>query len=515
MIKKVKLVIVLAVSLLFGYTLLRVNFSAQMGMIDDHEVVSFLGSDQKIYLVEMPQLLAKTEVGQIGHSLRFRPVYYTLRIVESMLWRDQATLWYGTRLAILTISLAMGWYLLEPLIGGFGAASALLYIMAWDYWKDIWTRLGPSEIYAVPAVLLFLIGLINILRVKKVKAWHWAALLVGFVVSVGSKENFFFLLIPLLLVIYKKWRTSSWHVRIFMLLTLTFGLAVTVDLYWATHLAGSNFYHESLSLPARLKLAFVKTPKLLYWYRALPLLLVSSGIGVITYRIADKLQREKLRKIAKYLSWVVAMLMIGISTQVFFYGDMWPSNNRYDFPGLLMIQGVSLAAAVWAIFSLKVSGHTRLSMLVKGILTVYLLIWTYQKGYYPIKNEAERNASRTNYFQAQLTQTRGLLDLHPDAAIIFVSNTPLAYEQIAAMRRYLLFYGYPDKMYFRYLGNKETDSLYGALADSMQGISRMGGTRGDDSWGFLPTEQFPANDCVALMFGEELNSECTKSLRLF
>ena len=84
-----KFVLVWLLSLGVGYCLFGVNLNAKMGMIDDHEVVSFLGPDKDIAVGEIPQLLSKTEVGKWGEALRFRPVYYTLRIVESMSFRDK------------------------------------------------------------------------------------------------------------------------------------------------------------------------------------------------------------------------------------------------------------------------------------------------------------------------------------------------------------------------------------------------------------------------------------------
>ena len=106
--KTIGLVLPVLVMILFGYFLLSNNFKAGLGMIDDHEIAMFLGSDGKICVSEIPSLLFSTEVGQFGKALRYRPSYYFLRILESLLWQDKAILWYGFRYLMLVLSLVLG-----------------------------------------------------------------------------------------------------------------------------------------------------------------------------------------------------------------------------------------------------------------------------------------------------------------------------------------------------------------------------------------------------------------------
>ncbi len=491
-----KFVLVWLLSLGVGYCLFGVNLNAKMGMIDDHEVVSFLGPDKDIAVGEIPQLLSKTEVGKWGEALRFRPVYYTLRIVESMSFRDNAKLWYGLRLIIFALSLTLGFFLLLPLIGAIPSVAGLAYILTWDYWKDIWTRLGPSEIYAVLGLLLFLTGFVQLLRRNQVSNRDVWLCVAGAIICVGSKENFFFLIVPLVYALIARWRQLSNWQRGGLTIAILVGGLVLLAMYLATQAAGTTFYHESLSLFERAKLAVTKTPRILYWYRGLHIFALAVGLNVLDYWRGSTSRRKQIVASSIKYGWILLMLGLTVASQVFFYGAQWPGNNRYDFPGVLAIQLFALVSIVYF------PGSWRKIGLI--VMTLYTLIWSYHKGYYPIQEAARQNVVRTVSFQNRLDSIRSKLDENQGEPILFESNSPLFYEEIASTRRYLLYYGYPSQMYFRYSGEEEQDALYGALAGSMRQISEVGsGDITDDSWGFLSYKQMPQGDeCISISFGE-------------
>jgi hypothetical protein len=96
----------LCVVLLVPYFAVSYHFfgpfvSAKFGLIDDHEILRFLGPNHVVRFWDIPRLLiTKTEVGQWGTSSRLRPIYYILRLVETALWGDHAGLWYLTRIVL-------------------------------------------------------------------------------------------------------------------------------------------------------------------------------------------------------------------------------------------------------------------------------------------------------------------------------------------------------------------------------------------------------------------------------
>lgn len=500
---KIKVALFFAISMWVGYTLFGANFSAKMGAIDDHEVVSFLGPDQNIQIAEIPSLLRETEVGRWGQALRYRPVYYTLRIVESMLWKDNAVAWYGTRLVLFAIFLTTIWLLLNPYIGTVGSVAFLAYVLAWDYWKDIWTRLGPSEIYCVPALLLFGLAMRAILTSTKSSWQNWILLLLSFVVCVGSKENFFFLLLPLAYLVIRKWNSLNAILKAGSVATILFSVYVIAAMYFATKAAGTTFYHESLSLQERVELAVSMSPRIFYRYKSLQVALVVFFGSMLAYfktKIGGR--KDIIRAAYPYL---VMMILMGIvvGSQVFFYGAMWPANNRYDFPGVLAIQISLLLSVLWIIRLLKIKQMWTPRKICQICLVGYMVVWSFNKGYFPIQNAAKQNAANTAQYQNQLSTVYQLIKSNPQSLVIFETNSPGTYEKIAATRRYLLYYGAPQLMYFNYSGETSSDSLYGALSKTMTDISVNGGEIKDDAWGFRPFKEMPSGaECIGIVFGE-------------
>src|SRR3989339_1434051 len=95
----------LLVFLLFGYYLLGANFTAKLGIIDDHEVSWFMGEKGKVEITDIPQVLSRTELGQFGEYKRFRPSYYLLRVIETVAWGNNAGAWYFARYLLFVASM--------------------------------------------------------------------------------------------------------------------------------------------------------------------------------------------------------------------------------------------------------------------------------------------------------------------------------------------------------------------------------------------------------------------------
>src|SRR5262245_38435110 len=97
-------VLQLAACLFSSAGLLYPNFSAGWGIIDDHEVMAFVGNQGHLGLGQIPQLLGKTEVVKIGQRFpRYRPTYYFLRLLETALWRNDPFFWYAFRVVLFGI----------------------------------------------------------------------------------------------------------------------------------------------------------------------------------------------------------------------------------------------------------------------------------------------------------------------------------------------------------------------------------------------------------------------------
>lgn len=77
---------IILVSLFLGFYFLGDNLAAKFWIIDDHQIIEFLGSDFHLELSEIPELLKSRIVNDFSKSVRVRPTYYTLRILETFLW---------------------------------------------------------------------------------------------------------------------------------------------------------------------------------------------------------------------------------------------------------------------------------------------------------------------------------------------------------------------------------------------------------------------------------------------
>lgn len=177
------------------------NLGSWFGLIDDHETIKYLGPDRVLYVSEMPGFLLDTEVGHPFEARRFRPIYYSLRLIETALWRDNVAIWYGMRMAAFAGFVAlMAYYFIKYFGWGMGGALSFATLAA-PYWADIFGRLGPPENYTVPAMGLVAFGLSGLIGTGRSagigSAGRWLALLFGCLIAIGVKENYLFLL-PLL-----------------------------------------------------------------------------------------------------------------------------------------------------------------------------------------------------------------------------------------------------------------------------------------------------------------------------
>src|SRR5437667_5000138 len=111
---------------------------ADFAMIDDHEIVSILGRDNRVQISEISPLIQQWA---IEHNGRFRPGHYVLKILEAFFVGGHAILWYTNRLLLALVSaLALYWGLrviLRPFPAGvvtllFFQARRTRYGLGWD-----------------------------------------------------------------------------------------------------------------------------------------------------------------------------------------------------------------------------------------------------------------------------------------------------------------------------------------------------------------------------------------------
>ena len=168
----------------------------ELGLIDDHEMVAVsfrMKNSEGNYFKKTMQVIAASEVATLGASPRYRPVYYSLRIIKMSIFHDSAAAWFAVNavlccLAVAFFSLAVGkffpWYFIVP------AVTACLSL---PMHRDLWARLGPAEIDAFFFTACFIYALSSL---KDRVCWAWPLGCVAAAAAIGCKENFLILLLP-------------------------------------------------------------------------------------------------------------------------------------------------------------------------------------------------------------------------------------------------------------------------------------------------------------------------------
>lgn len=179
------------------------NFSAQFGIIDDHEIMKFLGNETRLPLDKFFKEFFDTP--DISGSLaRFRPSYYILRLLETSLWGDSPFLWYLSRTIMFAVSLSLFVWMSSNLFGFVPTLLYSLFLLTFPFWAGVFCRLGPPEAYAMFGCALAILGfqrLNDIMVCEQSESvidlrskMTWLVLFtLGSFVAIGSKENMMFM----------------------------------------------------------------------------------------------------------------------------------------------------------------------------------------------------------------------------------------------------------------------------------------------------------------------------------
>lgn len=463
---------------MFGFFLVGNNFSAKLGMIDDHEIANFLGSDGKIGLTEIPAVIASTEVGQWGEYLRYRPSYYSLRVIESALWRDNVTAWYMSRYLMLVISMWLGWKILTTYFPKIVSYLFVFYAMTMPFWPDLLTRLGPSEIYTVPAVLLFVYGLIQY------KLWMIS---LGYAVCVGSKENFL-VLFPILLGWsgYKAYTKKLTRIELIATIVLSlFTFLVVGSILVATAKAGTDIYGTQISYRYRITRFVWDIPKIILNRHMIPSFLVLVAAIVVGMK--------------KQVGLMLVILSM-IASQYIFYVNQLPSNMRYDFPALLLFPVLDLVAM--SIIITYFAKHKYSQLIKITVYTVMVLIFSFyifHRGYTLVHRQAIKNATETSGFASELQKAVETIRENPNATIIFVSERYIDFEPIVSVERFLTAEGETNEFRLYYNPPKTTQDPM-ELDDRLKQV--MNGELGTDHiFDRFSTYTLDDEPCLSLTFG--------------
>ena len=186
---------------------------------------------------------------------------------------------------------------------------------------------------------------------------------------------------------------------------------------------------------------------------------------------------------------LVALFVLYVSQYVF-YNGAWPTQMRYDFPGLLALplMAVTLLWLLLRLFdALELPGRSLLHGLAAGTLAMVVL----QQGFAASRLAARENAERTIEFTTRLDCTVANLKAEPSRPVLLTSHRPSDYEAVSSLLHYFHAYRVTNPIFLRleYAPDHPNSRLEKELATGLYRASMNGIAPGPCACGVLPIEQ--------------------------
>jgi hypothetical protein len=483
------------------------SLRAQWGADDDHEIVTFLGSDGRVSLGELPALLAGTEVGRPGQAVRFRPAYYAVRLLEAACWGDSPAGWYAARIAMLAVTLALCGAVLARGIGPLPASLFLLYALTQRFWADIWCRLGPGETYAALGSALYLAGFQGVWRSGTGgRARDWLLLLAGSLLAIGSKENFLLLALPTVALLALLWarRRLGAVAIVASAAILVFSAFVGGSVALALSRAGGDVYGASVTPGYRL--ALLRDGAGLFFAGFSPWDL-TAGLAVLAfaaYGLAGPTVLGRIGPVVARGAGAVLALAVLYATQYAFYRGAPRSGTRYDFPGALAAPLALLVVAHSAVALLRALGFDRGPLRgVEAGLVAGLALVVADRDPLLLRQGCMANAERTLAFTGRLGEVAARLREHPEMPLVVAAQGAGSYERVRGLPGFLARLGARNTLVLRMETSAAEDRPFERrLEDELRVLSRSGGD------GYAPPPEALPPGCFALGIGREPGPPC-------
>jgi len=232
----IALTLLLSISFATNYP----SFSAWFLPIDDHEYVRYLGTNS-LQIWQVPyRLFQTTEVGNFGHSSRFRPIYYLIRLLLISTIGGHPGAAYFFRAAIQAVVAFMAFVacrnvfqktsssVLERRLRDTWSLIIAIGVVGSFSWIEISTKLGPAELELAFGVGLTVLALTKMITItgttNRFPNNYFAAMLLGVVIASGSKENGTITLVPLAYILFKErqiLRQSAFKVVMILIALIT------------------------------------------------------------------------------------------------------------------------------------------------------------------------------------------------------------------------------------------------------------------------------------------------------
>ena len=329
------------------------------------------------------------------------------------------------------------------------------------------------------------------------------AIFLGGIICIGSKENFLLLFIPSIYLVYKAIKTKEPELFLSALGNILLALYVGISILTAVTHSGTDIYSNPVSPMIRIE----KIIGALGAAQNLTRLLILIGITMILSAISlnQNAPWEQRKSVLWAQFWLIIFNIIYLS-QLFFYDGVWPTDYRYDFPGLLYIP-----ATIYVLFWLgkkliseqnNVSTPTLKISLSFALISVVLI-----KGYSPIIQNINDNIKATNEFTRRIEIVTSLLHEHQDYALVIESGNAADYEPIASYEAFLRAYGVKNGIFLRLHGYSPETASSGQDKKLTNVLSELSANGNGD---LLPLKQLKTfgDKCFSLNLSGVFTTEC-------
>jgi len=497
--------LLLLIAVIFVGGLFGPNLGAKFGLLDDHEIVEYVrqahGSFRQFF-----ELVGSSEVGNFGHAVHFRPGYYTIYVTESLVWGANPFLWYLFRfLMCVTFVFAC----LKIIDRYFGLACALLFValmFSYAYWTDVWSRLGPGESYCAFGWALFSLGFIELIDKNPPKReWPYNLLILfGVLIGAGGKENFLLLMLPLLALVWIRYRRNTLSVGLALvsILSAVYMMVIVIELLLAFSKVKVDVHGEALDMGSRLRLLgrLVRIPA---FYNSLAAFIIGSIIWLVN---RNSSRFGPLRRSVVVLTIIGLCGMFLSLTQIVFYNGNWPAKIRFDFPGMMITPLIVVASATLAtgvIRSFWSKTPTYFIPLLIAIVSGYTII----QGFQEVRAGSVRNEQLTTDISSKIDLIAKTLKADPNAVLVLENYDAFNYEYLVGIQQFLHFYKVENPIVVRNHGYNVEDQT----SDLLKTIVRI-----EFGWEEAGKSQLAAaSKCYSVHFSGHQPTNCQDLADLF
>lgn len=456
------------------------------------------------------EILRDTDLGKLGRWARLRPSQWFLYISECAIWKDRAVLWYSFRLFIIILfvfSVTRFFYLFT---GRWLDLAFTASLFAAGYWYDLFPRLINDEFYAIIGlIIMFWSGKSLFIRRKELL---WPLFTIGFIISIGSKENFlplcalyvyFYLKLIKNLSINSNTGNGDAHVskknnykllisRYAVHISFVFGilyfLFIVFFLGKALTYLKTDIYMRPITPASRIPLIlgyFSKSRNLF------TLAAYIAGLVMLVWKFKKRIITSSTAFIHSVFCF--SFIYFWAAFQFIVYNGEWPAHNHYDFPGVAAFQTLFVFNYAFArdILSLV---RMRFLPVFKAAVLVIIFIFIASNNYFTkLQYGMEKILERQNHHHQNIQSTVRTARQHPDALIIFDNFNPHNYEAVISLEKFLRYYGISNEIAIRAHFNEDTGDS--ALMRSLSTVSWDWHRRDDALY-----QSFTTKQCIRVVF---------------